>query len=375
MNVLLIASRPLDSQGPGDAKMAYWTRKALSGAGHTVSVLVLQPESARGKALHTLRALLAGEPLQLGLTFSAATYRQIVDAAATGTHDIVVAIHARAAAHVPRELRRRGLALLIDAYGQSYRTYAGRLSAPVDLVYRVERQRMDRYEQALVNQFARTAVVSDLDREYLQQFAARRDAILRVSLPVDLEYFSKTRRRADAGPLFAFVGRLNYLPNQDALRWLAAEIWPALRARWPAARLRVIGAGAGPSLRRQLNRPGIELAADVPDIRPHLEDAVALLVPMRMGGGIQVKIVEAMAAGVPVISTRFGYRGLSARAEVLEAEAPDDFARQAARLIDNPRFAEQLAAAARVWVEARHAPGVFEREVLDICAAIAADQP
>ena len=369
MNVLLIANRALERQGPGDSKLAYWAWKALSGAGHEVTIVQLQADALPRRGLHTLRALLAGQPLQVGVTFSRAVQRKLLDA----TPDLVVAVHARAAAHVPARLKPRSLALLIDAYGQSYQTYAGQLAQPLDAIYRMEQKRMERFERSIAIEFARTAVVSDLDQAYLQRLVDRPSSVVRLRLPVDLGYFAETQRRASsASPVFAFVGRLGYVPNRDALRRLITQVWPVMRARSPNARLRVIGAGADRTLRRLLQQPGIELAADVSDIRPYLEDVVALLVPMRLGGGIQTKILEAMAAGVPVIATAFGFRGIAARpdAEVLIAETPEDFRGQAERLVSTPRFAADVSEAAKTWVQAHHAPELFERDVLETCAAI-----
>jgi glycosyltransferase involved in cell wall biosynthesis len=376
MNVLLIANRQLERQGPGDAKLGYWAWKALSGAGHTVTIVQLEADAIPRRGWHTLKALVAGQPLQVGVTFSQATHRKLIEAAARGLPDLVIAVHARAAAHVPPRLKARSLALLIDAYGQSYQTYAGHLASPLDAIYRMEQRRMARFERTVVTDFARTAVVSDLDQQYLQQLAGRPSSVMRFTLPVDLAFFAETRRHPlTENPVFAFVGRLGYVPNRDALRRLVSDVWPMLHSRWPNARLRVIGAGAGRGLRRLLQRPGIELAANVADIRPHMEDVVALLVPMRLGGGIQTKILEAMAAGVPVISTSFGCRGIAARPdqEVLIAETPEDFRRQADRLMTAPRFAADLSAAAKTWVQAHHATALFERDVLQTCAAITAE--
>ena len=374
MNVLLLANRQLERQGPGDAKLGYWAWKALSGAGHRVTIVQLEADAIPRRGWHALKALVAGQPLQVGVTFSQAAHRKLIEAAAGRLPDLVVAVHARAAAHVPPRLKPRSLALLIDAYGQSYQTYAGNLAAPVDAVYRMEQRRMEKFERAVVTDFARTAVVSDLDQQYLQRLAGRPSAVVRFTLPVDLAFFAETRRRPlTENPVFAFVGRLGYVPNRDALRRLVSDVWPVLYTRWPNARLRVIGAGAGPALRRLLQRPGIELAANVADIRPHMEDVTALLVPMRLGGGIQTKILEAMAAGVPVISTSFGCRGIAARPdhEVLIAETPEDFRRQAERLVTGDRA--ELAAAATTWVQAHHATALFERDVLETCAAISAE--
>src|SRR2546429_3709957 len=215
---------------------------------------------------------------------------------------------------------------------------------------------MEKFERAVMTYFAGTAVDSVRDKQYLQRRAGRPAPVVRFTLPVDLAFFAETRRRPlTENPVFAFVGRLGYVPNRDALRRLVSDVWPVLHTRWPNARLRVIGAGAGRALRRLLQRPGIELAANVADIRPHMEDVSALLVPMRLGGGIQTKILEALAAGVPVISTSFGCRGIAARPDhdVLIAETPEDFRRQAERLVTGGRA--RLAAARERWGQAPYA--------------------
>ena len=375
MRVLLVGSRAPERQGTGDAKLAFNARAALTAAGHQVSIVVLQREPAPARAMYTLGALLTGQPLQIGMTASPSTRKRIQQLAAEQPPDLVVAVHARAAAQVPRKLRARGLALIIDAYGRNYQTYPGHISKPLELVYRVEQRRMVRLERNIVAEFARTAVVSDLDVSYLQQFATDQAAVVRLTYSVDLDFFGAIARRPMTDPpVFAFVGRLNYLPNRDAVRWLATEIWPALRRRWPSARMRVIGARPDRPLRRMLDRAGIELVADALDIRPSLEDVVGLLVPMRMGGGIQTKMLEGMAASVPVLSTAFGCRGIGAQpdAEVLLAETPPDYVRQAERLVGDARFAASLAAGGRAFVQRHHAPALFERDLLETCAAIAA---
>lgn len=373
MRILLVASRPPDRQGAGDAKMAQWSWDVLAGAGHSIALVQVQRPPARQRLLGVLRASLTGRPLQIGLTFSAETQREVHQRWMDGGIDLLIAVHARAAAHVPAPARRRALAFIIDAYGQNYRTYAGALPFPQEAVYRMERGRMDRYERSLVQEFARVGVVNDDDARHLQG-ALPGAGVVRLSLPVDVEFFSQTRRRPDdKAPCFGFVGRLNYVPNRDAVTHLVSAIWPELKARWPTARLRVVGARPNSSLRRFLASHGVEMAADVSDVRVPMEEMTALLAPMRLGGGIQVKTLEAMAAGVPVVCSSFARRGISAVSgeHILLAESPQDYVAQAARLIDELAFSERIAEAARTWVMAHHGPSIFAQELLDTCAAIA----
>jgi glycosyltransferase involved in cell wall biosynthesis len=122
-----------------------------------------------------------------------------------------------------------------------------------------------------------------------------------------------------------------------------------------------VGAGPGRGLRALLASRDVELAADVDDVRKELEEATALLVPMRLGTGVQTKVLEAMAAGVPVICSSFANSGINATPgeHLLVADTPAEYVASAEPLITDPALAERLTARARSWVVAQHAPAVF----------------
>lgn len=166
---------------------------------------------------------------------------------------------------------------------------------------------------------------------------------------VDTCYFRPSPRPAGAGPVL-FLGSLDWRPNLDAVGQLLEVVWPALRRSEPAARLCLVGRHPPGWLRRQAAATaGVELHADVPDVRPYLAAASVLAVPLRVGGGSRLKILEALAAGVPVVSTRVGAEGLCLEPgkHLTVVDAVGDMAAALVRCLREPGAARAQAAAGR----------------------------
>jgi polysaccharide biosynthesis protein PslH len=115
---------------------------------------------------------------------------------------------------------------------------------------------------------------------------------------------------AEVADLVLFTGTFTHLPNRDAVNWLATEIVPALRARRPGAVLRVVGSAPPPEL-LALARPGVEVIADAPSLEPHLAAASVVVAPIRTGGGMRMKVLEALALGKAVATTPRGVEGFT----------------------------------------------------------------
>jgi glycosyltransferase involved in cell wall biosynthesis len=125
-----------------------------------------------------------------------------------------------------------------------------------------------------------------------------------------------TQRFAPAGETAArqrlvYVGAMDFHANIDAVRWFTREAWPAIHRRFPEWRLTLIGSNPAPAVRELAREPNVEVTGTVADVVPYYRDALAAIVPLRTGGGTRLKILEAMAAGVPVISSRQGAEGLA----------------------------------------------------------------
>ena len=148
--------------------------------------------------------------------------------------------------------------------------------------------------------------------------------------------------------LILYVGDMSWGPNISAAVFLAHEVLPELRGRLPRVRLRIVGRNPAPEVRSLARLPGIEVTGGVPSIKPHLLDAQVLAVPLDSGGGTRLKILEAFAAGLPVVSTSVGCEGLLVNHEThLLVAKRDHFAEGLFRLLNESSLARWLAARAR----------------------------
>src|SRR5947207_2267991 len=163
-----------------------------------------------------------------------------------------------------------------------------------------------------------------------------------------------------------FVGSLDWRPNADAAVLLAKEIWPRCRALLPGARLVIVG--RNPPLNVQaLASHDVAIEGSVPSVRPYLDRAFATAIPLRAGSGTRIKILEAWAAGVPVIASRIAAEGLPYEdgKDLILAEEPGEFARALVRLWRDQRLADELAAEGRKTVEPFTADKIGERLAQD----------
>jgi glycosyltransferase involved in cell wall biosynthesis len=172
-----------------------------------------------------------------------------------------------------------------------------------------------------------------------------------VSNGVDTQWFAQpiAPRRADE---VLFVGSFRHFQNVDALAWLVEEIWPRVASTSPSARLRVVGRGADDSVRRLLAGRGLSLDEDVEDIREAFQRATVLLAPIRAGSGTKYKVLEAMASGLPVVTTPVGAEGLAVTSgrEAVVADDARSLADAVSQLLADPARRERQAEAARAFV-------------------------
>jgi polysaccharide biosynthesis protein PslH len=179
---------------------------------------------------------------------------------------------------------------------------------------------------------------------------------------VDCAYFAEPAESEEAEPSsearFVFVGSMDYFPNADAVLHFANRIWPAVRKRLPGAKLDVVGARPSGAVRALRKHDGIVVTGTVPDVRPFYQRATASVVPLRTGGGTRLKILESMAAGVPVVSTALGAEGLAVEPDKHYLLAGEDdaeaWARHLASLATDGARREALAAAGKSLASERY---------------------
>jgi len=194
-----------------------------------------------------------------------------------------------------------------------------------------------RFERRVLGEVEQTVAVSDTDARRLRQdFGVERVAV--VENGVDTAYFQPQARRRRQGRLL-FLGSLDWRPNLDGLRLLLERTFPEVQDAEPSASLCIVGRNPPEALRRRVAAmPRVELHANVGDVRPFLADCSLLVVPLRIGGGSRLKILEALASGTPVVSTRVGAEGLLLEAgqDLTVVEDIDDLSNELIAAIRHP---------------------------------------
>lgn len=214
----------------------------------------------------------------------------------------------------------------------------------------IQAPRVAALERRLASETAGLSCVSERDARALAALAPRVPPLL-VPNGVDLSRYG-FREEPARGELLFFVGDLSWPPNAEGVRWFRREVWPLLKRKRPAARVEVLGRRPPADL-LAVRDEDFRILGEGDDTRPHWQRAAVAVVPLRAGGGTRLKILEAAASGVPVVSTPVGAEGLELEPgpEIAIAEEPEAFAEAAAALLADPKARRRQAAAARKRVE------------------------
>jgi glycosyltransferase involved in cell wall biosynthesis len=219
--------------------------------------------------------------------------------------------------------------------------------------FRLQARRMFEWERAVCRQAAHVLTVSQTDQEMVQQrFGVQNTSS--VPTGVDVEYFERPANVALSHDL-VFVGSMDWMPNIDGVRWFLDEILPIIRRRRPECRVAIVGRRPPAHIAAEAKDPLITITGTVPDVRPFLWESAVSIVPLRVGGGTRLKIFEAMAAGTPVVSTTIGAEGLPVRhgEEICIADAPDRFAAECLRLLEDTEERRRMSAAGLGLIRAK----------------------
>lgn len=341
---------------------------------------VANPHAASGWRRRALqaRSWLTRRSYQRHL-FDAPALQDVLDRVLGGQRFDVVFVNLPYLAHY--RLRRSppgttAPAVVIDSHDVGYdlARQVAASSAPLGqrLHARINWRKLAREELAAYNTADGVCVCSTADQKRL---AADAPSATTVVIPnaADVEHLQpRGTDPAPDGRTVLFFGLLATVPNVDGVLYFLREIWPLIAAARPDARFVLVGAQPAPAILAHAG-PGVTVVGPVDDLRPHLSAAAVVVVPLRLGSGTRLKILEAWAMARPVVSTALGAEGLDALSgrQLLLADQPSEFASAVLRILAEPALADQLGRAGRAlaverysWRGAAEALEAFFRQVL-----------
>jgi polysaccharide biosynthesis protein PslH len=294
--------------------------------------------------------LFSNLPLTVGRYESPEMKSAIAGALAHRNFDAVVCDFLSSAPNIP-DLSRAVL-FQHNVESRIWERHAKHAPDPLRRAYfRAQAARMLRCEGEFCRKAAHVVSVSPNDTADMKSlFGASR--ISEVPTGVDVEYFAPPPQPRLEWDL-VFVGAMDWLPNVDGVRWFTSSVLPLIRARRPGTTVAFAGRNPDPAILEAPRRdPLVTVTGTVPDIRPYLWNSAVSIVPLRIGGGTRLKIYEAMAAGVPVVSTPVGAEGLAVMpsTDILLAGDPGLFASHCLALLDSPSRRSSQAERAREMV-------------------------
>ena len=327
----------------------------------------LDPRTLREKRRLQMRSLLSVRSFEyLQAKRRADFQRQIDEHLASEEYDIVQVEFANIANYRYTRRGKRPL-LVLDEHNIEYdlqRRTAGSADGLSRRVYSsLNWRKLGHEEKAAWRRFDGVVLTSERDAELLSSVSPRtRSAV--VPNGVDVAQFQPSTTTPEPDRLL-FFGANNYFPNHDALLYFIDEILPKIVEQRPNVKLSIVGPGAQPAVLARQGRH-VEIAGFVDDVMPHLDRASVVVVPLRIGGGTRLKIVEAMAKAKAIVSTRIGAEGIDVTHEqdVLLADSPTDFATQVVRLLNDRELGQRLGQQARLLAESRYAWTAVVKQLL-----------
>lgn len=380
LNVLMLTHRLPFAPNRGDRIRAYYLLEALARDAHVdlVSLVHDRDEEAevdglrdrvrsvttarvvRARSLLRAGVALAGvQPLTHALLDAPDLGHAISQAVSRHRPDVVVAF-CSSMAKCALEAPLRGIPFildLVDVDSEKWRLLGETSRGPLGWVYRREARVLGPFEAHAARASAATLVVNDRERASLEAIAPGAPVHVLPNGIDAVRFTPPVTPSAEAE--IVFCGVMDYAPNVEGVLWFVKHVWPTVREARGDAKLTIVGARPAPSIRALAIDPSIEVTGTVPDVRPYLWRSALSIAPLLIARGVQNKVLEALAAGLPCVVSEAVYEGLphTARAGCIEGGSAPAFAAAVVRLLGmrpdaRRRLAAQVSLAELSWRDA-----------------------
>lgn len=299
--------------------------------------------------------------------------KKIKDVLAENAHDVLVCDFLHPAINLPDDI---GIPMLLFQHNVEAmiwrRHYEVAESMPKKAYLRSQWKRARHFERQACGRFNTVVAVSREDAEvFRSDYGLKR--VREIGTGVDTEYFTPIKGDRTVKPNIVFTGSMDWLPNSDAVKWFVEDIFPQVKREIPEATFTVVGRDPFPEIIELAKRDNsIKVTGRVEDVRPYMREAAVFVVPIRIGGGTRLKIFEAMAMGLPVVSTTVGAEGLPVNDgnEIVLRDSPETFSRSVVSLLRDRDKAGTIAETASRVVRAKFGWSSIAKQFADIVVEV-----
>lgn len=326
-------------------------KETLESLCHTVRLF---PMSHLFSKIKSLICIPSPFPMTFGYYYSYWLHRELKKAVAKENFDLVFAYCSSMGQYLPMLGIKNGIIDFVDIDSIKWWEYSRYENFPMSWVYTLEHFRLKKWEKILSSRTLLNLVTTQAEKEKLAQInfsSVRTTKVVRVGIEQNL--FPETSIEKQSKNII-FVGQMDYLPNIDAVIYFYLNIFPLIKKEIPHAHFQIVGRNPSDELIEICE--DAEVTGEVESVRPYLEQASVFVAPLRLAFGVQTKIIEAMAAGVPVISTSKVLSGIKAKKDrdILCSDKLEEFANYCVLLINDRERAKSISKNAKRFVKEMH---------------------
>ena len=383
MRILFLANRLPHSNVAGGHRLIHQRMRLLADQGHTVGLAAFVadenteyiqelsevlhevktvPLKKQHLAVRMMRDYISGSlPAIFWKNYSRCMMRLVGDMVEEGQYDVVVAAYGEMGMYLYRNPFLSAVHKVVSCHRCLSSSFAKYVETPgVALSLRAKSASqlrvLEKYEFEMYSAMDHILTLTQEDRFTLLNYAPQLPVSV-IPPGIDFSYFDRKHKKTSSQPMVMMCGFFADKSNHDAAMWFIEEIWPKVAKKYPQLKCSFVGKGASPEMKRAtaVYAETMHVISTVEDLRPYREQATIFINPMRLGSGLRVKMLEAMASGLPVVSTVLGAAGIPAQngENCFVADTPELFAQSIEWLMTDQNLAKQMGVRARTMVQTR----------------------
>ena len=312
--------------------------------------LITIPFNKKLAYLNAIKATFNDKPFIVEYYYSNAMQKEVDKLLKEEHFDIITGYMIRIAPYLEKHHKKNIIIDFVDAVSMMYERRIKTVKSLWDkFKISIEYLKVKNYEKKCTKLFKSQIVISEADKEYISKYANASNIKI-VGNGVDTEYYAPIE--ADKQNNICFVGSMQYIPNSEAAMYFATEVFPLIKKEIPDAKFKIIGANPRQELfEATKNIADIEITGRVDDVREYMKDCKVSVCPVKIAGGIQNKILEAMSMEIPVVTTPEGAEGIGATEDILAvAKTNEEYAQKVIRIMRDNNVQNEIGQKSREFI-------------------------